>query len=257
MSEVKMPEPTWQRTLQLHWERRPVVLPARDTLVSPRALFTIACELGARCPQDGPPSDFVVHFASGQRRAVVAQALFPRLQDQTFSGYAARIERELSTRSFLLYVRGFAEHAPALRERALSRLQSLRQAGLHWRHLEVELYIGRYDWTAIGVHRERCGNLHEVILGRKQLLFWPPRVLAARGDRPECAQHGESRQRAVDAGLLDRASVCCRARSGETIYFPSGHWHVGASPRLSAAVDLALYGIGSSRPGRPLKDSTR
>jgi len=116
-------------------------------------------------------------------------------------------------------------------------------SGLRWRRVEIELYVGRYDWTAIGIHRETCANVHHIVQGEKELLTWPPHVLSPRADRPQCAVWGSATE-AARTGLLALAD-CTRtkAASGQAIYVPSGHWHVGVSKELSITVNLSLYGI--------------
>ena len=85
------------------------------------------------------------------------------------------------------------------------------------------------------------------IVGDIEHASWPQNALRAQTDRPECARNGATRLGALDAGLLSRKDCTHnRAAQGETIYFPSQHWHVGMSPDLSVALDLALFGVGRS-----------
>jgi hypothetical protein len=234
----------WTRLLAKCWERRSCVLPRTRGLLSPRAGFELICDLGQLWRKRSHPP-FVGHFATGRGETEVHPRVFPSRSDGTFLGHAKRVSGALGSNDFLLYVRGFAEHAPWLQERANAKLELLRESGASWDHLELELYIGRYDWTPIGIHRESCGNLHQTILGGKDMLVWPQNALRAQTDRPECARNGATRLGALGAGLLSRKDCTHnRAAQGETIYFPSQHWHVGISPELSVALDLALFGVG-------------
>jgi hypothetical protein len=236
----------WTHLLAKCWERRSCVLPRTRGLLSAKAAFDLVCELGQLWRKCSPPP-FVAHFATAGGETEVRPHAFPTRSDGTFPGHAKRVSSEFGTDDFLLYVRGFAECVPRLEQRANAKLEPLRELGASWDHLELELYIGRYDWTPIGIHRESCGNLHQTILGRKEMLVWPENALQARINRPECAHDGATKLDALGAGLLSRKDcIHNHLAQEETIYFPSQHWHVGMSPELSVALDLALFGV--SRP---------
>jgi hypothetical protein len=233
----------WTHTLAKCWERRSCVLPQTRGLLSAKAAFDLVCELGQlRLKCSYPP--FVAHFATAGSETEVRPQVFPNKSDGTFPDYANRISSEFGTDDFLLYVRGFSEYVPRLAQRANANLNPLREIGASWDHLELELYVGRYDWTPIGIHRESCGNLHQTILGRKEMLVWPETTLQPRKNRPECARDGATKLEALGAGLLNRKDCTHNhLAQGKTVYFPSQHWHVGMSPELSVALDLALFGV--------------
>lgn len=144
-------------------------------------------------------------------------------------------------------------------DRAAALLAPLHTAGARWGHLELEFYVGQYDWTPIGIHRERCGNFHYVLLGLKEMLVWPRYSLAPLVRDAERARGGHSRSKAARSGLLDAsARKVYRAGPGEMIYFPSEEWHVGVSPGLSVAVDMALFGVNRIVPaGLTLSEGDR
>jgi hypothetical protein len=228
-----------------NWERGACVLPRDRSLLSTNDAFSLLCRFGELWTKRSRPG-LIAHFGTDRGEVVFDATVFPSPKDRTFGNYANRLTSELARDSFLLYLRGLGHHASVLQRRAAARLAPLRSAGLSWEHMDIEIYLGRYDWTPIGIHRESCGNVHEVVLGTKELLVWPAAALLPDQARADLARGGRSRAAARRAGLLKRVDCSVhRARAGAAIYFPSGCWHVGASPELSVSLDLALYGVRS------------
>jgi hypothetical protein len=208
--------------------------------------FEYLCWLGGkwRARRPGPSQ---VHFATERGEIEVREGLFPMHGDGSLEGYYERVASEHETGSILLYVRNLSKQSAGGLAREIDAvLLPLWAAGLRWRRLEVELYVGRYKWTSIGVHREFCGNIHQVLQGAKEMIVWPPEALSPRENMPERAVDGATFDDASRAGLLE-PERCKRFAAGENeaIYFPSGHWHVGVSEHLSTSVDLSLYGCDS------------
>jgi len=237
-------ETLWDAALLAAWERAPLTLPARATVMREADVFDYLCWLGRewRGERVGVPR---VHLATEYGAIEPHSRVFPRSSDRTFDEYYSRISTEYNASSALLYVRSVADFGDLAKE-VDRALVPLWVSGLRWKHLEVELYVGRYDWTPIGIHREPCGNIHQIITGEKEMIVWRPHVLRAREEGSPRALSGGSPEEALSAGLLEEGK-CQRltARDGEAIYFPSGHWHVGVSSGLSVALDLALYGVNA------------
>lgn len=249
MKSVVAPDWVWHEDLVANWERGPVLLQARKALMSDDEVFEYLCWLGSEwCARRPGPSR--VHFSTERGEVEVHAGVFPMHTDRTFEGYYDRVASEHKTGSTLLYVRNLSKQpAGGLAGEIDGVLLPLWAAGLRWRRLEVELFVGRYDWTSIGVHRELCGNIHQVVEGTKEMIVWPPEALSAREDLPRRAVNGSTFDDASRAGLLE-PERCTRIRAGENeaIYFPSGHWHVGVSECLSVSVDLSLYGCDIDFP---------
>ena len=241
-----MTRSSWETRLMLNWERDAVALPARRALMQKEDAFEYLCSLGREWPghRGGSPR---VHFATERGETEVDAEVFPRRTDGSFEGYYLRVATARGSSSSLLYVRNVTREVRGLAKEVDEVVVPLWVSGLRWRHIEVELYVGRYDWTAIGVHREQCGNIHQVLYGAKTMMVWPPHAVSARDGEPGCAVGGASYDDALTAGLLERGKCASfTARAGEGIYLPSAHWHVGVSTSLSVSLDLSLYGAYST-----------
>jgi hypothetical protein len=233
---------SWECQLIANWEQRPSLLDGRRMLVEESSIFDYLCHLGAGWDTSNAALPRV-YFATERGETPVSAAFFPTISDSSFEAYLSRVSAEHCTQSVLLYVRNAQLGSKSLRDEVERLLAPVWISGLRWERMEVELFVGRYDWTAIGIHRETCANVHHVVRGEKEMYTWPPTALSARSDRPECAMSGSASE-AVVAGILEH-SDCARikAASGQAIYVPSGHWHVGVSRQPSVTINLALYGI--------------
>jgi hypothetical protein len=234
-------ETDWDSALTTNWEKSAAVLPARSPLMRADVAFEYLCRLGkATCAsRTGSPR---VRFATERGVTEVRPSAFPTYSDQSFDGYYSRVVREYDASSVLLYVRNVVPEGSLASEVDMV-IAPLWVSGARWRHLELELYVGRYEWTTIGIHREPCGNIHQVLSGEKDIIVWGPQTLSPRSDRPDCALFGGSFEEATRAGFFEeRRCKRLTARNGEAIYFPSEHWHVGVSRQLSVALDISLYG---------------
>lgn len=235
----------WNGRLFSNWESNAVALPLRTPIMSKAEVFRYLCLIGSTW--QGKHRTLRAHFATEFGEVEVHKNVFPKQSDLTFEKYYARVTDELNTCSALLYLRNITHHSDGLVREIDKILAPLWMSGFRWQRLEIELYIGRYEWTAIGIHREPCGNIHQVLYGEKEILVWPPHALTARTDRPECATGGASFYEASMSGLLkNKMCKSFSARNGEAVYFPSRHWHVGVSKCISVSLDLSLYGCGGS-----------
>jgi Cupin-like domain len=232
---------SWQSQLIESWEYKSSLLDARSPLVEEGQIFEYLCWVGHNSSmfERNVPH---VYFAVENGEMPVTAASFPTSSDCSFEEYASRVLREHGSKSTLLYIRNPQLQSTRLRYEVESLLAPIWIFGRRWQHLELEIYVGEYEWTKIGIHREACANIHQVIRGEKEMLVWPPHALLPREDRPQCALHG-SFEEAVNYGVLDRPDcVRIKAAAGQAIYIPSAYWHVGLSKRFSVAVNLCLYG---------------
>jgi hypothetical protein len=232
----------WTEQIDTSWEKEQCLLIEEMALIEEAELFDYLCNLRVEWVTT-KKSTPVVHFATTKGEIQVEELAFPRSSDDSFKGYQSRVSHDYNSLTTLLYVRNASPLSRHLRDKVEKVLAPIWISGRRWNRLEIEVYVGRYSWTAIGIHRERCANIHHVVSGNKEMLSWPPRALEANPLRSDVALGGSSEE-AASAGLLIRPD-CTKtvARRGQAIYIPSKHWHVGVSDNFSVAVNLALYGV--------------
>jgi hypothetical protein len=236
------PADAWEYQLSASWEQEPALLRSPRVLIEEKQVFEYLCNLG-RDFSAGRTGEQHVYLALDPGEMAVSAEAFPKLSDESIRGYAARTMELGNSHSFLLYIRNAQVRAPRLSAEVENLLAPVWISGCRWKRVELEIYVGRYDWTPIGVHRERCSNVHHVIRGTKEMLTWAPDALTPRSDKPQCAVNGDA-SATVQIGIVGH-ETCVRieAGPGQAIYVPSGFWHVGISKELSIAVNLSLYGV--------------
>ncbi len=237
-------ETKWEQQLLSAWGKRATLFERNKTLIEERELFCYLCELGRQWPSKAANTSKVL-FAAGQEERPVAGAMFPLPEDESFSAYRARVSSISGSKATLLYVRDAHVRSKSL-ESTIQRLLAPAWAyGYRWKHIELEIYVGQYPWTAIGVHREECSNIHHVVCGSKEMLCWTPQALAPQVGRPDRARYS-SADEASRAGIIQEA-LRISASAGQAIYVPSHHWHVGISSQFSVALNISLYGVARQR----------
>jgi hypothetical protein len=96
--------------------------------------------------------------------------------------------------------------------------------------VEAGVFLGNYEATAFGVHRDRVGVLMLGLEGEKTMRLWAPDAL----DIADVQEHGFAH-----APLAGRATtVLCRP--SDLVYWPAGFWHVGESSGFSATLNVGF-----------------
>jgi tRNA (cmo5U34)-methyltransferase len=241
------PRGGWRPFVDRSWGHEPAALtaPSGEPFAPPADVFRAVVALCDRYRAHEPGVRLKFYVGQGQLAADVHRHL-PAAADGDFAGYDRRLAEQLAGASFALYVPDFQIADPALWGRARAFLEPLyRLVGMPADRAEMELFLGRYQVTPGGIHREECGNFHFVISGRKRMHVWAPGAWRAG------AQAGG----VAEERYLDRAdchqelppAVTLEGRPGDFLYWPPGHWHVGEAPEVTACVNLALYMAGRPR----------
>jgi hypothetical protein len=198
--------------------RKAGVIHLERPLASRAEAFSV---LSGACQAASAGRALVKLFVDGVLVPDPAHPLLP-IEGEHSDDYLTRVAQR---HDFAIYCGSIQAHSPLLFER-LRRLLALL-FGADWipaGWIDAELFVGRYEHTPAGVHQEQRYNLHCVLDGRKTMLVWPPDAAAAPA----------ARDMAGDALVLPGGP-------GDVIHWPPQHWHVGRSPQLSIAINVAIY----------------
>lgn len=149
--------------------------------------------------------------------------------------------------TLLVYARAIEGHDRALYEAVLSDLgEHLLETGLPRGRAECEMFLGWYPATPGGIHREDCDNLHLVLQGHKEFLFfaggdWIPRDEPRRPDSDPVTGLAEDYLPSLRPEVVESAARVCSLGPGEGLRWPRRLWHVGRSPQLSLSLNVASY----------------
>ncbi|KAA1243803.1 cupin-like domain-containing protein [Aquimarina sp. RZ0] len=107
--------------------------------------------------------------------------------------------------------------------------------------IDFELFMGKYETTYGGIHREFCSNIQYVFYGKKSFLVWPPEYFE-NYKMKEKNQKDTNYQK--EDYLLEKTSEEDITNGIILNGYPDNAfqwWHVGISPDLSASMTLAFY----------------
>jgi uncharacterized protein YjeT (DUF2065 family) len=140
-------------------------------------------------------------------------------------------------------VTDFQLYAPELWERICSFLLPLyEKVGMPGGYADIELFMGQYDTTSGGVHRDTGANFHFVVSGEKTMHVWPRTTFWRTANGPNDQRVSAFDPMAWKNHLEDADTL--DAVAGDMFYWAPNHWHVGESPAFSASINIALYQYG-------------
>jgi 50S ribosomal protein L16 3-hydroxylase len=223
----------WARFAKQHLEKRPLNL--KRPFVAP---ITTAAELframvAARAKLGQNEKRHLRFFVDDEiRRSHIRQNL-PRGTDANFDGYCKRISRSLNGARFGLVVVEYPSFDARIQKRVrqfLRPLQELISSGVKPKTL---LFMGNYERTPVGIHRDLHGTFVFVIEGRKRFRAWPGSFFPDAGKIT-----GRLRYRQFLAG-----SITLEGTAGDLIYWPSSYWHIGEPVGgFSISLNVGVFG---------------
>ncbi|WP_437506168.1 carbamoyltransferase C-terminal domain-containing protein [Sorangium sp. So ce1099] len=218
----------WREFVDRAWGQRPAVLrgiPA-DLLPSEADAFRA---LLAACDEFRAQSDFPrirVSVDGGFLLAGMDEQL-PRAEDGSFDGYEARLRTWLKGRSFLLTLNDLPAHDAGFFRRARRFLGGFyRHVGLPPGGMLINLWVGMYDRTPVGIHTDHADTFSALLRGSKRMLVWPHEVF--RDHRVYRTPGGEHTGITAYEPYLDRAVALETGREG-LAYWPASYWHLATS----------------------------
>ncbi|TIM37765.1 hypothetical protein [Mesorhizobium sp.] len=171
----------------------------------------------------------------------------PTDTDNNLRQYCARLEGMAAGQDVFLYVTGLQQYSFELWRKICGILSDLfKLTGFPLDYVDLELFLGKYEVTPGGIHRDRATTFHSVVFGQKSMLIWSqPELFPLEWSKEDCTipafQKLDYRQ------YLDIATVV-EAGPGSTIYWAPDHWHCGSSKTFSVVLNVAInFG------GRPLE----
>lgn len=115
--------------------------------------------------------------------------------------------------------------------------------------LEAELFLGDYEQTPGGIHREACSNTHLVLSGAKTMHLWDPGNWPSHEipRRHDCAAGSGTPEEYLPGMGFAQAQCAAESlyvRAGTGVFWTAGTWHVGQTHGPAMALNLAAYQRG-------------
>ena len=171
----------------------------------------------------------------------VENDLLPSEADADLRSFCRRVD-ERGPQDWCLYqADGVQQWSPVFWHRLAELVRPIleRVGGLPPGGMMLDLFLGRYDRTPTGIHRDEADVLAFVTLGPKRLYFWPRETFEAPWATPEGSHHQTgiwSYEKHLDAAIVVEADA------GDVIYWPRGYFHIGAAPdHWSGMLTLTMW----------------
>jgi 50S ribosomal protein L16 3-hydroxylase len=230
-SEVRfaVPEAFWDRFMQDGSDRSPRCLERLPVPLAESAeVFEVVKKTSAASRQGDRRSP--VRFLMEEEFVLVGPMLdryVPREEDASLEAYADRITSSINGRRFGLALNLFHVHDWRLwmRMREFGRGYAKRMPA-HYVHPAI--FLGNYDRTPFGIHRDPVTAFMFVMQGRKRLHLWPPDYFKDESDPRRAHSY---KQLLPDALTLEGGP-------GDVLFWPPGYWHVGES--LGGEMSMSL-----------------
>ena len=234
-SSFALPGGFWQRFHEECWERRATVIarPFPAPLAEPEATFAAIVDACDRW-RAGQRDDTLRFFIGETQLLANVEQYLPQRDDGSSGGYGARVSQLLGGRRFGLVIEEFQAFDATLWLRLRDFLRGLYDmTGMPAEAAKATLFLGNYAATPWGLHRGRSGNFQFVVEGPKRIRTWPDAYWHGREDvsfRTDYHEHNEG-------------STVHDGQSGDVIYWPHDHWHIGEGidGQVSAAISVALF----------------
>jgi 50S ribosomal protein L16 3-hydroxylase len=210
----------WNHFVQYHWDQRPLLLkkPFKTPFATDREVFRCLVEASNlyRAGRLNLPLQFFNEQAFRLTGSKTGEYL-PETIEVSAVDYAERVIRKLKGQRFAFILNGtFLEHDAQLWMRVRDFLRGLFEK-IPLQSTHSALFLGNYESTPFGVHKDDKSNFQFVIEGQKKMHLWPDEFV--RGEKELQFSHDYRR-------FLGEA-VTLEAEAGDVTFWPSSYWHIG------------------------------
>jgi len=232
-SEFKLPTSFWEDFVRSQWKQGPVLLPQvfPEPLASVQEITSILRHTADAYRRRVLRTNMSLYVNRGKLEADIEHYLITS-GDSTFAEYCERIDRDPLVKEFTLSLFGCQVYHPALWARTRTFLEGLyAQTGYVIGHADVDIFVGNYRRTPVGIHRDAASNFSFVVHGKKEMMFWPPEAISR--DPHSCADRNFP------------GSTPIQGSRGDIIFWPFDYWHIATSDvGWAVTLNVAIYLTG-------------
>jgi hypothetical protein len=220
------------RFAKQYWENQPLVLkhPFAAPITTTAQIFRVIVEV--RDELGRAQKRYLRFFVDDEIHRSGVKRNLPRPTDGNFKGYRERIRQSLNGARFGLVVVDYPEFDARIRTRIRKFLRTLQRLVRLDVQSKTLLFLGDYERTPVGIHKDPHGTFVFVVEGRKRFRAWPSAFF------PDAEKiTGELRYRRFLAG-----AITLEGAAGDLIYWPSSYWHIGeAMGNFSISLNVGVF----------------
>jgi hypothetical protein len=230
MRRLRLNESEWNVFVARYWRTRPYSKYGVGVIISERQLFQIVVT-ASNAARKGDGAGMRLYCGSEQEKDL---QLLPRAADGSFVNWRRRVRSVRAGQSVSLVASALQQFSYDLWLRTSVMLRGLlRRVEIPPYGVAVGAFVGDYEFTPFGIHRDAVEVMMSVIRGHKRIRVWSPGAL----DEGTKARYRE----------LVRHSRVLSAARGDLAAWSSSHWHIGESSGLSVSLNIAL-GVNGGTP---------
>jgi hypothetical protein len=221
------------------WNTGPGVVPAAEIQapVGPDAVFA-ALVGAAQAVRDRQEPSSVSVFVDGALLVADFDELLPGPWDTGPADYQDRLRRILGEREFVCVGDSLHRFDAMVAQAAIDVLDQVTpHVGRPYGGVNVDCFIGTYQATPTGVHKDTAANLSLVLAGTKTMEFWP--ADAFDGVHRPGTSHTDTWSRSVRQGR--RAPTTLTAGPGDLLFWPADWWHCAIDGEGVFTLNISLY----------------
>ncbi len=244
----------WDVFVRDYWGRRPVVFKnvLRSPIVTPQRLFDIFVVAAERHLQSkerhapGTKKARLSFYGDGFNTQVLEDhaAMLPTRADDGFDGYAQRLVRDFGTERWGAFLNTIHPYSVDLWLAAREMMHALfSRIGAPMGRVGIESFIGPYESTPFGVHKDQAHIFTFPVIGEKITRLWSYAPLATHLG----LGHGERDLETVrntpfrNAVPVDDSPARLAASAGDMTYWPPSYWHiVDGQGDLNGAITIGV-----------------
>jgi len=225
----------WAHFIKHHWNREPLIIknPFSPPITTTEEVFVTLRKVAEEFEIDGARVVCRLYRDEDGFRLEGAKLrrYLPATTDRSISAYTNRIKAKLKGERFGLLLHGFQAHDAQFYLRTREFLSGLAaQLPVHWTSLAV-LFIGNYEQTPFGIHRDPANVFDFIVKGIKRIYIWPEDYFRDSFDKLLDS----------DFAILRKDATILEGEAGDILCWPPKYWHVGESVGdLSISVSLSL-----------------
>ena len=243
-AEFTLSSEFWAHFVEHHWNKSPLLIkqPFAASFTTPAEIF-LSLQRASDQFRAGA-TGLRVRFLTEDQFLLQGRELGPYLPqsvDQSAADYAERMTHQLKGQRFALIVNEIQIHDAQLWRRTREFLRGLLSR-IPAQILYPGVFLGNYEKTPFGIHRDVYHIFMFVIEGRKTARVWPADYFRDEEDE-RLRLHYEGYPKLVED------AITLEGEPGDLIYWPIGYWHVGEGHgELSLSLSLGL------EPVQPLEE---
>jgi hypothetical protein len=239
---LALPRSFWKSFIKEYWDQKPTVLKGMFPAHFPttQEAFEALLVCGERYRRGDFRQQIRIYIEHEAEPGQVPDysSLFslsrylPVAEDRTLDGYTARMTHQLKGRRFGVLLNNLQTYHWNHWLQIKSFLSGFYQAlGVPLGGVDSTLFMGNYQYTPFGVHKDDLHIFNFVIQGQKVMSLWPYEKLAHREelpkDDPKLIEHDaliHLRDKADEDQLLAQADFL-EASPGDVLFWPASYWH--------------------------------